>query len=328
MEYLTFEERKKIEKMLYEGLGLRKIAKILGRSHTTIGYEIKINKMPYEKQYNAAIAHNRFLDRQLKKGNISKLKKDPKLKELIIKKLKNEQWSPEQIAGTLKMRYRKTIISHETIYQFIYSGEGKKEKLWLELRHKRKPIRQPWGSRKKRIMIAQRVSISKRPKAANLKKEVGHLESDSMIFSSQRQILSVQVERKTQKSILTLLENKSAEETKSAVARAIEEFGQSKVKTITYDNGTENARHYEINEEYGIKSYFCRAYASWQKGLVENINKLIRQYLPRYTNMKNLTQDMVEEIQEKLNNRPRKSLNYFTPNQAYQIFAQGGRIRT
>ncbi len=328
MKYLTFAERKKIEKMLIENISYREIAEILNRSHTTISYEIKTNKMSYEREYNAELGHKRFLDRQIKKGNVSKLQKDPKLKKFIIEQLKKEQWSPEQIAGTLKMRNGKTIISHETIYQFIYSEEGKKEKLWLEMRHKKKPYRQKWGSRKKRTIIPNRVSIKERPKAANEKKEIGHLESDSMIFSGQREIFSVQVDRKSQKCVITLLENKTAKETKMAIEGALEVYGLAEVKTITYDNGSENTQHDEINELYGMRSYFCRAYASWQKGLVENMNKLIRQYFPRYTNMKKITQDFVEEIQEKLNNRPRKSLNYFTPNQAYQIFAQGGRIRT
>ncbi|MBI2453105.1 IS30 family transposase [Candidatus Peregrinibacteria bacterium] len=318
MKYLTFAERKKIEKMLREKVSYREIAKIVNRSHTTISYEIKTNKMSYEREYNPELAHKRFLDRQIRKGNVGKLQKDPKLKGFIIEQLQKEQWSPEQIAGTLKMRNGKSVISHETIYQFIYSEEGKKKKLWLEMRHKKKPYRQKWGSRKRRTIIPNRVSIKERPKGANEKKEVGHLESDSMIFSGQR----------SQKCVITLLENKTAKETKMAIEGALEVYGLAEVKTITYDNGSENTKHDEINELYGMRSYFCRAYASWQKGLVENTNKLIRQYFPRYTNMKKITQDFVEGIQEKLNNRPRKSLNYFTPNQAYQIFAQGGRIRT
>ena len=153
MKYLTFEERKMLEKLLYESLSFRKVAKILCRSHTTVAYEIKTNRMPYERHYIAETAHKRFLDRQRRKGNISKLKKDPKLKEFIVNKLKTEQWSPEQISGALKLQHGKGVISHETIYQFIYSDEGKTEKLWLSMRHKKKPIRQPWGSRKKRITI-------------------------------------------------------------------------------------------------------------------------------------------------------------------------------
>ena len=328
MKYLTYEERKMIEKMYNQWkMGKRAIARILKRSHSAIIEEINGNITNYNPYYNAEEAQRRFLERQAKKGNMAKLKKDPKLKAFVIEKLTQEQWSPEEIAGVLKLRNGKTIICHETVYKFIYSEEGKAQKLWLELRHKKRPIRQKRGSRKQRFIIKDRVSISKRPYVANKKKEIGHLESDSMIFSKQKSILSVQADRKSKKCVITLLKNKSAKETKMALHRVIEEMGISNVKTITYDNGTENAYHYEINNEYGIKSYFCRAYASWQKGLVENTNKLIRQYFPRYTNMKKITQDFVEEIQEKLNNRPRKSLNYFTPNQAYQILAQGGRIR-
>lgn len=328
MKYLTYEERKMIEKMYNQKIRKRAIARILKRSHSTIIEEINRNITSYNAYYDADEAHRKFLHRQAQKGNISKLEKDPKLKKFVIEKLTMEQWSPEQISGLLKLQNRKTVICHETVYKFIYSEEGRKKKLWLELRHKKKPMRQKRGSRKQRFIIKNRVSISKRPYAANKKKEVGHLESDSMIFSKQKPILSVQADRKSKKCVITLLENKSAKETKMALHRAIEEMGICNVKTITYDNGTENAYHYEINNEYEIKSYFCRSYASWQKGLVENTNKLIRQYFPRWINMKKITQDYVEEIQEKLNNRPRKTLNYFTPNQAYQIFVQGGRIRT
>ena len=197
------------------------------------------------------------------------------------------------------------------------------------MRHKKKPVRQFHGTRKSRnLQIKYRVPIEERPRSANERKEIGHLETDSMIFSNRKPILSVQVDRKAKKCCLTLLANKTAQETKYALRKAIEEFGERHVKTITYDNGTENAKHYEINEEFGIMSFFCKAYASWQKGLVENTNKLIRQYLPRHTDMATVTHEMIYEIQEKLNNRPRKSLGFLTPNQAYLIFSQGGRLRT
>lgn len=328
MKNITFEERKMIEKMQREKIGIRAMSRIMKRSHSSISDELKRNKMPYEKQYVASTAHERFLRRQNNKGNKSKLEQNPELKQFIIKQLTKDQWSPEQIAGFMKLLKAKQIISHETIYQFIYSEEGKRLKLWLNLRHRKRPKRQPHGQRKTRkITIKYRVSIKERPGIANDRKELGHLESDSMIFSAQKPILSVQVERMTQKCIITKFESKQAKETKYAIEKSIEEYGQSIVKSITYDNGTENARHYEINEDYGIKSYFCRAYASWQKGLVENINKLIRQYFPLHINMENLTDNEVYEIQEKLNNRPRKALKYLTPNQAYQILSMGGRIR-
>jgi transposase, IS30 family len=329
MKYINYLERKMIEKMLKDELSLRSIAKVLNRGHSTISDEIRKNKSPHEKEYNADLAHQRHLKRQQNKGNKAKLEQNPELKAFVIEQITEEQWSPEQIAGFLELVEGKKVINHETIYQFIYSEEGRRLKLWLYLRHKRKPSRRPRGQRKSRgITIKERVSISERPQAANERKEFGHLESDSMIFSKQRPILSVQAERMTQKCTITILCSKEAKETNYALRRSIEEYGETHVKSITYDNGTENAWHYEINREYMISSYFCRAYASWQKGLVENINKLIRQYFPRYTNMEHINQDDVEVIQEKLNNRPRKKLGYLTPNQAYEILAQGGRLRT
>jgi IS30 family transposase len=328
MTHLTFEERKCIERMLKEGIGKRAIARILKRSHSSILQEISRNQMSYEKSYEAETAHERFLKRQNKKGKVKKLEKDEDLKSMVINHLQ-EDFSPEQTAGFIKLMGAKTI-SHETIYQFIYSEEGRKLKLWLKLRHRKYPRRQKRGTRKTKykITIKERISIDERPKEANERMEIGHLETDTIIFSKQPRVVSVQADRKTQKCALTLLENKTAEETKYALKRAIEdEYGAENVQTITHDNGTENAKHMEIREEYQVGTYFCRPYASWQKGLVENINKLIRQYLPRNMNISQLTQDDLNMIQEKLNNRPRKSLKYFTPNQAYQIFLQGGRIR-
>lgn len=328
MKHLNYQERKCIEKMAKEGLKIREMARILQRSHSSISQEISRNKQKYERWYCAETAHERFLKRQNNKGNVRKLEKDEDLKRMVIQSL-NEDFSPEQAAGLINLIGEKKI-SHETIYQFIYSEEGKKLKLWLRLRHRKYPRRQKHGVRKShhKVTIKERVSIEHRPQSANIRSEIGHLETDTIIFSKQKRVISVQADRKTQKCAITILESKTAQETKYALTRAIEdEYGAVHVKTITHDNGTENAKHMEIRDEYHIGTYFCRPYASWQKGLVENINKLIRQYLPRNMNISHLTQNDMDTIQEKLNNRPRKSLKYFTPNQAYQIFLQGGRIR-
>ena len=329
MKHFSFQERKSIEKMRKEKIGIRVMARILKRSHSSISGELSRNQMLNEKWYCAETAHERFLKRQNNKGNVHKLERDEDLKRMVIENL-NQEFSPEQTAGLIKLMGEKEIC-HETIYQFVYSEEGRNLKLWLKLRHRKYPRRQKHGSRKSqyKVTIKERVSIKHRPESANTRAEIGHLETDTIIFSKQRKVVSVQADRKTQKCAITILENKTAEETKYAVRRAIEdEYGATNVKTITHDNGTENAKHMEIRDKYNIGTYFCKPYASWQKGLVENINKLIRQYLPSHMNITNLTQDDMNIIQEKLNNRPRKQLGYFTPNQAYQIFLQGGRIRT
>ena len=147
----------------------------------------------------------------------------------------------------------------------------------------------------------------------------------TMIFSQQKPIVSVQVDRASQKCAITKLDDKTARETKYVLVRAIEE-GYASVKTITFDNGSENVLHTEIRDTYKISTHFCDPCCSWQKGLVEQINGLIRQYLSRQINMNDITQEQIHEIQEKLNNRPRKSLNYQTPNQVYALLIESGRF--
>lgn len=326
MQQLKYTDRKMLDKMLKQGMGIRAIGRAVGRGHSTFSEEIKQNKSPHEKYYSAELAQERHERRQLNKGNKGKLARKEKLKKHVIEKLE-EDWSPEQIAGELKLRCKMTIISHETIYKFIYSEEGRKLKLWLHLRIKHKPQRQRRGTRKSRKgqVISERISIHKRPAEVSERKIIGHLETDSMIFSQQKPIVSVQVDRAAQKCAITKLENKTAAETKHALVRAIEDEYAS-VKTITFDNGSENVLHTEIRDTYKLSTYFCDPYCSWQKGLVEQINSLIRQYLPRHSNMNNITQDQVYEIQEKLNNRPRKSLQYLTPNQVYSNLIESGRF--
>lgn len=329
MKQLNFEDRKIIERLRGKGLGVRAIGRAMDKPHNTISDEIRKNKSEHEEHYDAETAQGLHERRQLNKGNKKKLERKETLKKYIIEKLEDD-WSPEQIAGEFRERVGKTIISHETIYQFIYSEEGKRLKLWLHLRRKHRPQRKVRGSRKSRKgqVISERISIHERPEEVKEKERIGDLETDSMIFSKQKPILSVQVDRVSKKCALTKLNDKTAFETKYALTRAIEdEFGSTNVQTITFDNGSENVKHIEIRDTYEIETYFCDPYCSWQKGLVENINGLIRQYLPRHTNMNTITQDQIYAIQEKLNNRPRKSLGYKTPNQIYSILIKSGRFK-
>lgn len=144
---------------------------------------------------------------------------------------------------------------------------------------------------------------------------VGDWETDSMIFSKQKNTLSVQYERKTMLCRLAKLKSKEAAETERAIAESVESLPNELWQSITRDNGTENTKHLDTLNTFNIQSYFCDAYASWQKGGLKNLNKLIRQYLPRKTDMSKISHDEIYAIQEQLNNRPRKSLNYLTPNE-------------
>jgi len=328
---ITYYEREQIELYLKMNKSHRWIGKRLCRNHTDVLREVKRNGGGY-LPYRAADAQRIHEARQRKK-NKKKLEKFAyaKVKEFVVKSLR-EDFSPDQIAGRLKNQPPKELIgltvSHESIYQYIYNGEGRFEYLYPHLRTKRHK-RQRRFDRKKhsKINIPGRISIHLRPKEIGRKDRVGDWETDSMIFSKQKNTLSVQYERKAMLCRLSKLTSKEAQETENAIAGSIESLPDELWKSITRDNGSENARHLNTLDTFNIQSYFCDAYSSWQKGGVENLNKLIRQYLPRKTDMSKISHDEIYAIQEQLNNRPRKSLNYLTPNEVIAKHIESGAVK-
>ncbi len=184
------------------------------------------------------------------------------------------------------------------------------------MRHKKREYRQSWGSRKKRIHIPQRVSIHKRPGVINDRQRFGDYEGDLMIFSSSQKVLAVFVERCTRKICAVVNDNKTSLEMEYALHELVCSVGIHEIKSITFDNGLENVCHEKVRKDYDylFETYFCDPFSSWQKGAVENANKLLRQYLPRNIDPNLLNQDYIDEVVKKINNRPRKCLNYKTPN--------------
>lgn len=327
---ITFYEREKIELYLKMKKSHRWIGRKLCRSHTDISREINRNRgkyFPYR-----AIDAQRLHDARLLKKNQKKLEKlkHQKLKEYVVANLR-EDLSPDQIAGRLKNEPPPELtgeaISHESIYQYIYNGAGRFEYLYPHLRMGRHK-RQRRIDRKKRnkINIPERVSIHLRPEEVSKKERFGDWETDSMIFSKQKEILSTQYERKSMLCRLHKLPDKTAEESENAIADSIEPLPESIWRTITRDNRTENAKHLNTLNNFEVQSYFCDPYCSWQKGGDENLNKLVRQYLPKKADMSKVTDDDVYIIQERLNNRPRKSLNYLTPNEVVAKFIESGAV--
>jgi len=330
MKNITYKEREKIEKMYNrERLGYRAIGRILNRSHSTIRLEILTETKKGARTYRAARAQNAALDRQGNKGNTSKIETNEQLQE-HIKEFLQKDWSPEQISHRLKNRFNKGIgsVCTETIYSYIYSKKQRHHQLYLYLRRHRKK-RRKWHSRAKyfRSQIPERVSISKRPSHINDRARFGDWETDSMIFSKQKEILSVQIERKTRLVRIHKCKNKTAEETYEALAKTMEDLPHYYFHSMTFDNGTENVKHIKLKDIVAnLESYFCHPYSSWEKGAVENMNMFIRQYLPRNINLSEITDKQIYEIQEKLNNRPRKCLNFLTPNEYLLILQKTGRI--
>lgn len=302
----------------------RWIARKLGRDLSVIKREIRRNSgehLPYTARSAQTIA-----DRNAKKTNTKKLEKEKhrELKKFVEASLEKGH-SPEQIAGRIRIRDREHSLNEkdtgtvcaETIYQHIYTGSGRMGGFYKYLRRKQK-VRQCRFSRKaKKILIPSRVSIHERPKAVGERERYGDWETDSVIFSKQKSVLSVQNERKIRLCRLTKVKNKTADESERAIRNHLSQLPETIRKSMTRDNGTENVLHEETKRILNLPSYFCDAYASWQKGGVENLNGLIREYLPRKCAFDSMTDEEIFLIQERLNNRPRKCLGYKTPNEVF-----------
>lgn len=318
MSNLTFYERQKIEFYLRLKLGAREIARRIGRNHAVILREIKRNKNPGAKYYSAKLAQEKA-EKRSHKTNKRKLDKDFLLELYVREKLK-KGWSPEQIAGRLKRNppsYLKgQTICYESIYQYIYESPYGRY-LYHYLRYKRAPRRQKHYVRKsQKASILERIFIDERPETINQRLRLGDWESDTMQFRKQRASVSAQYERKSSLVRLHKVKDRSAEETKRALTATAESLPENSLfQSITFDNGGENACHIALKDIYGIDTYFCQPYKSWQKGGVENCIGLVRQYLPRSCSLDTIDEKTLHEIQESLNNRPRKKLGYLTPNE-------------
>lgn len=274
--------------------------------------------LPYTARSAQTIA-----DRKAKKTNTRKLEKEKhrELKKFVEMPLEKGH-SPEQIAGRMRVRNREHSLNEtsgtvcaETIYQHIYTGSGRMGGFFKYLRRKQKVRQQRFGRKPKKTLIPSRVSIHERPKTIEERKQYGHWETDSMIFSKQAPVLSVQTERKMRICRVTKVKNKTADESERAIQNHLSKLPEALRKSVTRDNGTENVLHEETKRMLNLPSYFCDTYASWQKGGVENMNGLIREYLPRKCAFDSMTDEEIFEIQERLNNRPRKCLGYKTPNE-------------
>lgn len=315
---LTFYDRERIEYYLhFKRLSLRKIAGFIGRNHTVVIREVKRNK-PQFFPYNAELAQ-KAADRRSHYTNKRKLDKDESLKDYVRARLRDDDWSPQQIAGRLKKHpppeLNKQSVCMETIYQYIYCQADGEERWFPCLKRAKRQRQRRYNRKPQKVSIPDRVSIQQREETINSKLRYGDWESDTLSFSRQKPALSVQYERKAMLVKIHKLTDKGAEETKEAITKTLDDFPGYFNKSMTFDNGGEGAKHQELKEVFNIQTYFCDPYKSWQKGGVENINGLLRRYLPRRTNLVKIENEQILIIQELLNNRPRKTLNYLTPNE-------------
>lgn len=305
---LTQEERYQIHALMKAGHNPTEIAEVLGRHKSTIGRELKRNRglRGYRPRQAQELAHSR---RQMAYHARISTAHWNRVEELL-----RQDWSPEQVSGWL-LREEGITISHEWIYQYVYADKRDGGDLHKHLRCQ-KPRRKRYGSYDRRGQIKGRVCIDERPAVVERRSRIGDWEADTVIGKPGGTVLVTLAERKTRQSILALSPDKSAKAVRKAIIGALQPHA-ARVHTITYDNGKEFAHHTEIASALDASGYFAHPYHSWERGLNENMNGLIRQYLPKGKSFDSLTQEDIQHIMDKLNNRPRKCLGFKTPNQVF-----------
>lgn len=318
---LSIEEREYIGILLAKGKSLRSIGKELGRHHSSISRELNINAPPVHKGYYLAHkAHERATVRNRESHQRERLKNETTMafvREKIV-----EGWSPELIAGRIRGYHHEHKIGYEAIYQYIYA-EGRDLIPCLARKHKQRKNR---GYTRKHVQshIPERVPISERPEIVNSRERFGDWEADTVVSRASKSALLVLSERKSRAIMITKLFRKTASRVRLAAIRRLLKMPKDLRQTLTYDNGSENVEHQAINRELGTQSFFCAPYHSWEKGAVENSIGLIRRHFPKKTNFSKVGYYEVKRVEKKLNNRPRKCLNYATPSEVLSGAIAGG----
>ena len=314
---LTLKERVIIQTLLDEKKSKSYIAKHLNRARSTISREVnKLVQNPTDK-YDADLSFWCAKDDYLNKRNLDKISSNRALKFYVYRGLLSN-WTPEQIAGRIKKDYPNNSlmrISHESIYKHIYSRpQARLNKKLIKLLVRGKARRKSLvNKRKKGSKILNQVSIDNRPKHIELRTEIGHWEGDLIVGKDHKSVIGTIVERKSRYTIIVKVNSKKADEVAKMFIQKLNKLNPILKKSMTYDNGTEMAKHELITKKTGMNIYFAHPYSSWERGTNENTNGLIRRYLPKGTNFSEIDQNKLQIIQDKLNNRPRKIIDYNTP---------------
>ena len=310
-KHLSDGDRETLAYLRACGKSIREAAFYLKRAPSTIARELRRNKS--RTRYRSHLAHQLAIHRRHKTTRRRhRFNTDTQLRDRIVAWLQLG-WSPEIIAGRLKREANgKPVIHHETIYRWIYKYDRSLIKLLVRA-HPRRYCRHQrrWPNR----IIPRRISILQRPAFINLRQQPGHWESD-LVIGSGRSALQVLVERKTRFVLIRKTRNKSAQANYDALSDAFSNIPAAFRQTITYDNGTENTLHVEINQRFSLQSFFCQPYHAWEKGSVENTNGLIRRHFPKRTDFDTITPSQLLSTQAWLNNRPRKCLQFQTSGEA------------
>ena len=323
-KHLTIEEREKIQLGLWAKKSIRAIAKEVGRPPSAISREMKRNISSTTNKYNPRMSHERALLKRTYRGRKLHLKSGF-IRRYVVTGLR-KGFSPEQISGRLTLEYQNESVSHEAIYQFIYSqvhrnGYGLMRpgyhdlRRYLKRRHKRRGQK---GMRSvQRVFRPKGPSIDDRPKEVEKRQTIGHWETDSVVSKKSKVGLNTLVERKTGLVLITKINDSKSLTTTEAVVERFSSLPQQTRRTVTSDNGHENFSYDQTMKELNILWFFAHPYHSWERGTNENTNGLIRWYFPKGTDFATITDETITAVETALNNRPRKRLGWRTPLEAF-----------
>ncbi len=308
---LTQEQRYHIYGLQKARNSQTSIAELVGVHKSTISREVRRNRG--DRGYRPQQAHQRALD---KRHHAEKhIKFTPELKKIVTEKILLD-WSPDQISGYLR-KEGVTGISHERIYQFLLVDKKAGGMLYTHLRHSGKKRKKRYGSKDRRGQIKNRISIDERPKVVDKKLRIGDWEGDTIIGKQQQKAIVTLVDRASKVVRIGPVATKHSEIVAKIMINLLKQMKHTN-HTITLDNGKEFSDHEKVANLVNMKIYFAHPYSSWERGLNENTNGLIRQYIKKGSSFECVTNERISFIENRLNNRPRKSLGYRTPNEVYQ----------
>ncbi|MFD1417527.1 IS30 family transposase [Companilactobacillus keshanensis] len=316
---ITSFERARIEVLSNQHISIRSIASRLNRSPSTICRELSRCK---KGCYQAEIAHKDHVTKHTN-SHRSRILENDSLRNYVVDKILNHQWSPEQISNSLKRKFGFSIISYATIYRGIYLnnlGIKKKSKdargLPRKLRHKGK-TRHVAGSIERRGKISISNSIHERPELANKRSRIGDWELDTVLGITAGQVLVTVVDRCTRILIAKRAKSRKAKDVEPILIEILESLPKEQRKTLTPDRGKEFSSHVNITSKMEIEFYFPDPHSPWQRGSNENTNGLIREYIPKGYDISTLSDEYIEHVVSEINSRPRKIFNWQSASEVY-----------
>lgn len=294
-------------------LSIRGIARQMGRSHSTISRELRRNQSKDGLYLPDTAQVQRQQRRQAAKTAFQSVG-DECLEQ--VKARLQQYHSPQQIAGRLKYQGQ-SGVSHESIYQMIYQNYKGMGRYSRFLRHSHIKRQHRGSSRQKRGLIPNRVGIEQRPAIAEAKTQLGHWESDTIVGANHLGAIATHVDKASKYLVARVMKNRTALEMNRVSIAAFSDIAADKRRTFTFDNGKEFSAHERLSDALGVECYFANPYHSWERGLNEHTNGLIRQFFPKGSNFKIVKQYQVDQVVELINHRPRKSLGYRTPHEVF-----------